>query len=139
MLVFLNDDTLPQMGWLPPLLRTFREHPDVGAVGGKLLYPDGSLQEAGNVVFADGRSELRPGRYGADDPLSATCAKSTTARARCSRRRAAVPEIGGFDERYSPAYYEDTDYCFAVRAGARVSTSPRASSSISKARPAAPT
>ena len=117
MLVFLNDDTLPQMGWLSSLLRTFREHPDVGAVGGKLLYPDGSLQEAGNVVFTDGSgANFGRGDYCADDPLYSYVREVDY----CSAALLATPrqlfeKIGGFDERYSPAYYEDTDYCFAVR------------------------
>jgi GT2 family glycosyltransferase len=116
-LVFLNDDTLPQMGWLSALLRTFREHPNVGAVGGKLVYPDGSLQEAGDVVFNDGTgANFGRGDYCADDPLYSYVREVDY----CSAALLATPrqlfeEIGGFDERYSPAYYEDTDYCFAVR------------------------
>lgn len=117
MLVFLNDDTLPQLGWLSALLRTFGEHPNVGAVGGKLLYPDGSIQEAGNVIFADGSgANFGRGDYCADDPLYSYVREVDY----CSAALLATPrrlfeEIGGFDERYSPAYYEDTDYCFAVR------------------------
>ena len=68
-LVFLNDDTIAQDGWLQALLRTFREYPEVGAVGGRLLYPDGCLQEAGSLVFADG-SAANIGRndYAVEDP-----------------------------------------------------------------------
>src|SRR3546814_8563350 len=53
-LVCLNNDTVPQPGWLDALLRTFAEHPDAGLAGAQLLYPDGRLQEAGGVVFDDG-------------------------------------------------------------------------------------
>src|SRR3546814_17777391 len=53
-LVFLNNDTVPQPGWLDPLLRTFAEHPDAGLVGAQLLSPDGRQQEAGGAVFEDG-------------------------------------------------------------------------------------
>ena len=59
-LVFLNNDTVPQPGWLDALLETFDAHPEAGLVGAQLLYPDGRLQEAGGVVFADGSGlELR--------------------------------------------------------------------------------
>ena len=53
-LVFLNNDTVPQPGWLDALLGTFIDEPGTGLVGAQLLYPDGRLQEAGSVVFADG-------------------------------------------------------------------------------------
>ena len=120
-IVFLNDDTLPQDGWLSALLRTFRDHPEAGAVGGKLLFPDGTLQEAGDVVFRDGSAaNFGRGDYLADDPLYSYVREVDY----CSAALLATPrklfdEVGGFDEQYSPAYYEDTDYCFAVRACGR--------------------
>jgi GT2 family glycosyltransferase len=116
-LVFLNDDTLPQFGWLPALVRLFRTHPNAGAVGGKLLYPEGRLQEAGSVIYSDGSgANFGRGDYLADDPLFSFVREVDY----CSAALLATPrevftEIGGFDERYSPAYYEDADYCFALR------------------------
>jgi GT2 family glycosyltransferase len=116
-LIFLNDDTMPQAGWLQALLQTFREHPDAGAVGGKLLYPDGRLQEAGNFVFSDGSAA----NFGRDDRVvEAPLYNYLREVDYCSAALLATPrrlfsEIGGFDKRYEPGYYEDTDYCFEVR------------------------
>jgi O-antigen biosynthesis protein len=116
-LIFLNDDTMPQKGWLQALLRTFREHPDVGAAGGKLIYPDGRLQEAGNFVFSDGSAA----NFGRDDRvIEAPLYNHVREVDYCSAALLATPrslfsEIGGFDKRYEPGYYEDTDYCFEVR------------------------
>jgi GT2 family glycosyltransferase len=116
-LVFLNDDTIPQTGWLRGLLRTFRDRPDAGAVGGKLIYPDGRLQEAGNFVFSDGSAA----NFGRDDRVAdAPVYNYVRAVDYCSGALLATPrelflEIGGFDKRFAPGYYEDTDYCFEVR------------------------
>jgi len=116
-IVFLNDDTVPQFGWLSALLRIFRTHPGTGAVGGKLLYPDGRLQEAGGVIYSDGSgANFGHGDHHVDDPLYGYVREVDY----CSAALLATPrdlfaEMGGFDERYRPAYYEDTDYCFALR------------------------
>jgi GT2 family glycosyltransferase len=117
MLVFLNNDTLPQPGWLPPLLRILRERPDAGAVGGKLIYPDGTLQEAGGIVFADG-SGCNFGRN--DKSSNAPLYNFLREVDYCSGALLATPRalfhsLGGFDTRFAPAYYEDTDYCFSLR------------------------
>jgi GT2 family glycosyltransferase len=122
-LVFLNNDTLPQPGWLPPLLRVFRDHRDAGAVGGKLLYLDGTLQEAGGVIFADG-SGCNFGKHdlAVDAPLYNYLREvDYCSGALLATRRTLFERLGGFDTRFAPAYYEDTDYCFGVReAGYRV-------------------
>jgi len=116
-LVFLNNDTLPQPGWLPPLLRVLRERPDAGAVGGKLIYPDGTLQEAGGIIFSDG-SGCNFGRN--DKAPNAPLYNFLREVDYCSGALLATPRtlflsLGGFDSRYAPAYYEDTDYCFSLR------------------------
>ena len=54
-LVFLNNDTEPQPGWLRGLVDVAEKDQTVGAVGAKLVYPDGTLQEAGGIIFSDGR------------------------------------------------------------------------------------
>jgi GT2 family glycosyltransferase len=116
-LVFLNNDTILLPGWLQPLLEVFEAHPDAGAVGGRLLYPDGRLQEAGGLVFSDG-SAAKFG-YGDADPEAALYSYLREADY-CSgcllaTKRSVFNGIGGFDSRYAPGFYEDTDYCFALR------------------------
>ncbi|HET8818856.1 MAG TPA: glycosyltransferase [Xanthomonadaceae bacterium] len=127
-LVFLNNDTVPQPGWLDALLATFEAHPQAGLVGAQLLYPDGRLQEAGGVVFNDG-SAWNYGRFESrDDPRFAFVRDADY----CSGAALAIPrqlflQLDGFDPRYAPAYYEDTDLAFKVRkAGRRVLYQPAA-------------
>ena len=119
-LVFLNNDTVPQPGWLDALLATFERIPEAGLVGAKLVYPDGRLQEAGGVVFVDG-SGWNYGRH--DDPGDCRYAYLRDADylsgAAIAIPRALFTQLGGFDPRYAPAYYEDTDLAFAVRAAGR--------------------
>ncbi|MEA9580253.1 glycosyltransferase [Xanthomonas nasturtii] len=116
--VLLNNDTIPQPGWLDRLIGTFTAHPNAGLVGAQLVYPDGRLQESGGVVFGDG-SAWSYGRFeSADDPRYAY----VRAMDYCSGAAIALPRalllqtLGGLDRRYMPAYYEDTDLAFAVRA-----------------------
>lgn len=116
-LVFLNNDTVPQPGWLEALLGTFDAEPGTGLVGAQLLYPDGRLQEAGGVVFADG-SGWNYGKFESpEDPRFAYLRDCDYASgAAIAIPRALFAALGGFDTRYAPAYYEDTDLAFAVRA-----------------------
>ena len=120
-LVFLNDDTIPLAGWLHPLLRTFHARPDAGAVGGRLVYPDGRLQEAGGVIFRDGSGA----NFGRDDhEPDAPLYTHLRPVHYCSGALLATPRdlfrsLGGFDTMFRPAYYEDTDYCFSVRAAGK--------------------
>ena len=125
--LLLNSDALVQPGWLPPLLDVLDGEDDVAAVGSRLDNLDGTLQEAGSIVWGDGASD----NYGdGDDPrrpeyrfrravdyLSAAC---------LLLRRSAFCDAGGFDPVYHPMYYEDTDLAMRWRSvGMRVVYQPR--------------
>ncbi|MCC5084226.1 glycosyltransferase [Xanthomonas campestris] len=115
--VLLNNDTVPQPGWLDRLIGTFTAHPSAGLVGAQLVYPDGRLQESGGVVFGDG-SAWSYGRFeSAEDPRYAYVRQMDyCSGAAIALPRALLQTLGGLDRRYMPAYYEDTDLAFAVRA-----------------------
>lgn len=121
-LLFLNNDTQVSDGWLDHLVNTFDQHPAVGLVGSQLRYPDGRLQEAGGIVFSDA-SGWNYGRLESADQPEVNHVRAVSY---CSGASIMVPtalfkKLGCFDERYVPAYYEDTDLAFAVRAsGLRV-------------------
>ncbi|UGB37555.1 glycosyltransferase [Frateuria soli] len=115
-LLFLNNDTQVTAGWLDALLACFAERVDCGIAGARLVYPDGRLQEAGGLVFADG-SCWNTGRFEDRDAHAYQYRRRTdyVTGAALLVRREIFDRVGGFDTRYRPAYYEDTDLAFSIR------------------------
>src|SRR6185436_15497475 len=94
----------------------FEEFDGVGVVGAKLLYPDGRLQEAGGIVWGGGEA-WNYGRNGnALEPRFNYVRQTDYLSGACLMLPKKVwSALGGFDERYAPAYYEDTDLAFRAR------------------------
>lgn len=114
-LVFLNNDTLPQRGWLDALLRYASSRAQIGLVGSKLLFPNGTIQHAG-VAFA---RDLTPRHvytgFDADHPAVNKSREFQVVTGACALiRRALFDEVGGFDPRFVNGH-EDFDLCLRLR------------------------
>jgi GT2 family glycosyltransferase len=127
-LLFLNDDSVVEVGFIDRLLHAVERDPLIAAAGGRVLWPDGRLQEAGSVLWGDGWTA----QVGNGLPANATDyqyvrdADFISANGLLVDRRA-WDAVGGFDERYFPAYCEDVDLCLALwDSGYRVVYEPRA-------------
>lgn len=113
---FLNNDTNVQPEWLSSLVTLMEKDHTIGLTGSKLIYPDGRQQEAGGIIWNDA-SGWNYGRL--DDPSKPEYnylkEVDYISGAAILIRKSLWEELGGFDERYAPAYFEDTDLAFAVR------------------------
>jgi GT2 family glycosyltransferase len=123
--VHLNNDTVGTPGWLATMLRVFDEEPNVGVVGAKLLFPDGTLQHAGVVALPHrfGAETIGPYHYlwqaAGAHPVAAIPVDLEVVTGACLvSPRELFLELGGFEELFWNGY-EDVDYCLKVRSPVR--------------------
>jgi O-antigen biosynthesis protein len=115
-LYFLNNDTEIKPDCIASLVKVLAADQTVGVVGSKLIYPQGMLQEAGGIVWQDasGWNYGRQGNVLAPEynylrPVDYCSGASLMV------KKDVFDSLAGFAREFSPAYYEDTDLCFAIR------------------------
>ncbi|MFY0670308.1 MAG: glycosyltransferase [Alteromonas stellipolaris] len=115
-IIFLNNDTEVSSFWIDELIEKHKEDETIGLTGSKLLNLDGSMQEAGGIVWGNGQ----PWNVGRDaNPLQpefnyAREVDYVSGAAMCISK-SVWEEVGYFSEELVPCYYEDTDLAFKVR------------------------
>jgi len=131
MLLFLNNDIVASSnGWLHALVE-LGQRPEVGAVGARLVYPDGKVQHAGVVLGMQGiASHLFNGLRGDWNGYmgwdKVVRAYSALTGACLLVRREVFEEFGGFDAGY-PVAFNDLDFCIRLgQAGYRLLYTPHA-------------
>ncbi|MDA8296821.1 MAG: glycosyltransferase family 2 protein [Actinomycetota bacterium] len=118
-LLFMNNDIEARVGgWLHALVAHV-QRPEVGAVGGRLLYPDQTIQHAGVVLGLGGIAGHVLKNLPADQPGYASMAiqtrNCTVVTGACMMtRREVFDAVGGFDERL-PVAFNDVDFCLKLR------------------------
>ena len=132
LLLFLNDDTsVIASGWLTAMVE-MAVRPEVGAVGARLLYPDGRIQHAGVVMgifencghaFKSLAGEMQ---HYFDFPDVIRNVSAVTGA--CLMTRAEVfQKAGRFDETNFAVAFNDIDLCLKIREmGYRVIYTPHA-------------
>ena len=132
-LCFLHDDTeVITFNWLEEMVGLLMQ-PNIGAVGAKLLYQDGSIQHAG-IVAGIGDTVGNPHRRHVDRLGSGyfgrailTQSFSAVSWACMAVKREAFEAVGGFDEIHLAGLFGDVDFCFRLgEAGWRVGWTPNA-------------
>jgi GT2 family glycosyltransferase len=118
-LFLLNNDAQLRPGALDALVNALDRHPDVAAVGPKIRYPNGRLQEAGCAINRDGTSTmvglfLDPTEPGFNHSREVQYCSGAALLVRISEL-----DEGLFDEQFAPAYCEDVDLCLRLKSRGR--------------------
>jgi GT2 family glycosyltransferase len=114
-LVFLNNDTIPQPGWLEALVQYADEHPEVSVVGSKMIYPDKTIQHAGVVICQDRYPRHIYTGFPADHPAVNKSRSFQVVTGACMLVRcSAFGRASGFDAAFRNGF-EDVDFCLRLR------------------------
>lgn len=115
-ILLLNNDALIEKNTLSNALGVIAADETIGAVGAKIKLLDGTVQEAGSIIWSDGAC-LGYGRGKSPDSHEFMYQRDVDY---CSGafllfRRSSFEALDGFDLDYAPAYYEESDFCIRLR------------------------
>ena len=115
--LYLNNDVELAPFAIAAALQRLASDPTIGAVGGKVIRTHGRLQEAGCIIWQDGSTH----GYMRDASPQAPEANFVRDVDFCSAlflltRTQLLQDLGGFDDAYAPAYFEDADLCVRITA-----------------------
>lgn len=113
-IVFLNNDTIPQSGWLNALVQYADAHPKAAVVGSRLLFPNDTIQHAGVVICQDRYPRHIYSGFPADHPAVNKSRRFQIVTAACVLvRRKVFEKAGGFDTAFRNGF-EDVDLCLRL-------------------------
>lgn len=127
-IVFLNNDTLPEDGWLIAMLSMAQSDSSIGLVGARIMNDNGTIQNAGAYFDPSINTYVGPYRGYPKDYPGAQAPRECEVYIACAVliRRSLFDSVGGFDEGYFQGY-EDYDISLKIReAGYRVMYCPSA-------------
>lgn len=114
-LLFLNNDAQLMPNSLQIMVDTIKKGKKIGAVGGRLMFKDGRLQEAGSIIWKDGSCQGYGRNKNPFQPeFSYVRSVDFCSGALLLTPRELFASLNGFDAIYQPAYYEDVDYCMRL-------------------------
>lgn len=123
-IVLMNNDIVAQKNWLKYLLKIIKSDKNIGYVGARYLYADGTNQEVGSLLDKEAFSHSQK-TYSLVDQV-----KEVDFCSACGvlLKKATWDKVGGFDAIFKPAYYEDVDLCFKIKyhLGLKVMRQPKA-------------
>jgi glycosyltransferase involved in cell wall biosynthesis len=115
---FLNNDTVVLDHWLDQVIATFRLRPEAGVVGSQVLFHNSEIQESGGIIWPDGEAWNFGRNFEKERVYQVNYSREVDYVSGCALavRRDLWEEVKGFSEEFIPAYCEDSDLCFKVRA-----------------------
>jgi len=115
-IIFLNPDTVVEPRWLEELAGALEHEPQAAVAGCKIFYPNTrTLQHAGGIIHPNGMTTHRGNGEEDRGQYDEICEMDYVTGAAIAVRRDFLESVGGFDEEYFPAYFEESDLCYRAR------------------------